>query len=48
MLIRIGPPGQGGSVEPGLVSERRRPDIGVVGIQGDVDDLRDMVGDRAE
>ena len=34
------------TVEARLVGERRAPDIGAVGVEGDVHDLREVVGGR--
>ena len=48
VLVGIRAAGQRRGVEPGLVGERRRADVGEVGVEGEVDDLGEVVRDRGE
>ena len=46
VLVRVRPPSEGARVQPGLVGERRGADIRPLGIEGQVDELGDVVSDR--
>ncbi len=48
MLVGVVTSSQGRSVEPGLVSKRRGPDVRAMRVEADVDDLGDVVRDRCQ